>query len=133
MKLREFFNCRMLKLIYHEDFNSKVACRIGGCDGGMCMWSVGSPCSGLRGLRRLLSMETEPVMSYAQCPYCGNTSDVGVCPFCAPVDDLEIVYTAFDIDGNEVELTEEEANELPEEDVMLSYRKREQRYPWERI
>lgn len=72
-------------------------------------------------------------MSYAKCPYCGNTSDVGVCPWCGPVDCWETVYTTWDSDENEIEITEEEANELPEEEVLVHQRLREQYWPWERL
>lgn len=70
---------------------------------------------------------------YQKCPYCGNESDIGVCPYCAPVDTTEIVYTTIDINGNEVELTEEEYLAIGEENAMMSFRQRQLHYPYERI
>lgn len=70
---------------------------------------------------------------YQKCPYCGNESDIGVCPFCAPVDTHEPVYTATDINGNEVELTEEEYLAIGEENAIMSFRKRKPNWPWERL
>ena len=70
---------------------------------------------------------------YQKCPYCGNEEDYGVCPFCGPTDTHEPVYTTTDADGNEVELTEEEYLAIGEDNAVLSYRKRKQNWPWERI
>ena len=70
---------------------------------------------------------------YQKCPYCGNESDVGKCPYCGPTDTHEPVYTTTDINGNEVELTEEEYLAIGEDNVVVNYRKRKPNWPWERI
>jgi hypothetical protein len=71
--------------------------------------------------------------NYTRCPYCGNESDIGRCPYCAPTDIYEPAYTAIDIHGNEVELTEEEYLAIGEDNAVVSYRKRKPNWPWERI
>jgi hypothetical protein len=72
-------------------------------------------------------------MSYAKCPYCGNTSDVGICPWCGPTDIFETIYARIDDEGNETQVTEEEYDFLDEEDRVKYTRTRQQYWPWERI
>lgn len=70
---------------------------------------------------------------YQKCPYCGNESEVGMCAECKPTDIWEPVYVATDINGNDVELTEEEYFAIGEENAAMRYRKRKPNWPWERL
>ena len=65
----------------------------------------------------------------SECPYCGDNG----CPYCMPVKTTVTSYTTTDINGNEVELTEEEYLAIGEENAVKSLRIREPNYPWEKI